>query len=91
LIVRPLQSLGDDILLTFRTESAHEIDDKAYHQNQANPAAAEGGTSKVKAATAEHEKQNKYQEQWIHSLKITHRRHGSYGVFTPYRPREIAV
>jgi hypothetical protein len=42
-----------DILLTFRAESAHEKDDKAYQQNQANPAAADGRTSKVKPAAAE--------------------------------------
>ena len=85
--MRPLQGLVDDILLIFRAESAHEIDDKAYQQNQANPAATDGGTSKVKAATAEQEKQNKYQEQWIHGSKIAHRRHDFYGVFTPYRLR----
>ena len=33
LIVRPLRGLVDDILLVFCAESAHEIDDKAYHQN----------------------------------------------------------
>src|ERR1022692_4456849 len=85
----PFRARKGDILLRFRAaESAHEIDDKAYQQNQANPAAADGGTSKVKAATAEQEKQNKYQEQWIHGSKITHRRYGSYGVFTPYRLHE---
>jgi hypothetical protein len=46
------------ILWAFRAESAHEIDDKAYRQNQANPAAADDGTAKVKPAAAEQEKQN---------------------------------
>jgi hypothetical protein len=42
-------------------ESAHHIDDKAYHQNQAKPAAADGRTSKVKPAATEQEKQNNYE------------------------------
>ncbi|MGD0207997.1 MAG: hypothetical protein ABSC89_10365 [Verrucomicrobiota bacterium] len=46
------------ILWAFRAESAHEIDNKAYRQKQANPAAADDGTSKVKPAAAEQEKQN---------------------------------
>jgi hypothetical protein len=41
-----------------RPESAQEIDDKAYRQNQAKPAAADDGTTKVKPAAAEQEKQN---------------------------------
>ena len=49
---------GRAILWAFRAESAHEIDDKAYRQKQANPAAADDGTSKVKPAAAEQEKQN---------------------------------
>ena len=44
------------------TESAHKIYYKAYHQNQAEAAAADGGPSKVKTASAEHEKQNKDKE-----------------------------
>jgi hypothetical protein len=46
------------ILWAFRAESAHEIDDKAYRQNQAKPAAADDGTAKVKPAAAEQEKKN---------------------------------
>jgi hypothetical protein len=46
------------ILCTFRAESAHEIDDKAYRQNQAKPAAADDRTAKVKPAAAEQEKKN---------------------------------
>jgi DNA-binding transcriptional regulator of glucitol operon len=42
-------------------ESAHEIDDKAYQQNQADPAAANDGTTKVKPAAAEQEKQNHHE------------------------------
>ena len=41
-----------------RAECAHEIEDKTYQQNQAKPAAADDGTSKVKPAAAEQEKQN---------------------------------
>jgi hypothetical protein len=48
------------ILLAFRAESAREIDDKAYQQNQANPAAADSRTSKIKPAAAEQKKKNKY-------------------------------
>jgi hypothetical protein len=47
--------------LAFRTaESACQIDDKAYQQNQAKPAAADGRTAKVKPAAPEQEKKNKY-------------------------------
>ena len=45
-------------LWAFRAESAQEIHDRAYRQNQAKPAAADDGTAKVKPAAAEHEKQN---------------------------------
>ena len=42
------------VLSVSRTaESAREIDDKAYQQNQAKPAAADGVTTKVKSAAAE--------------------------------------
>lgn len=59
LIVQPLRDMVGNILLGSRAESAHEIDDKAYHQNQANPAAADDRTSKVKPAAAEQKKKNK--------------------------------
>jgi hypothetical protein len=49
------------ILWTSRAESAHEIDNKAYQQNQAKPAAADDGTAKVKPAAAEQEKQNNHE------------------------------
>jgi hypothetical protein len=46
-------------LSAFRAaESAHEKDDKAYHKNQAKPAATDDGATKVKPAAAEQEKQN---------------------------------
>jgi hypothetical protein len=48
-------------LWAFRAESAQQINDKAYHQNQAKPAAADDGTAKVKPAAAEQEKKNKYE------------------------------
>ena len=48
-------------LWAFRAESAQEIDDKAYRQNQAKPAAADDGTSKIKPAAAEQEKQDNYE------------------------------
>ena len=38
-----------------RAESAQEINDQAYRQNQANPAAANDGAAKVKSAAAEQE------------------------------------
>jgi hypothetical protein len=43
-----------------RTECAQEIGNQAYRQDQANPAAADDGTAKVKPAAAEQEKQNNY-------------------------------
>jgi hypothetical protein len=49
--------------LVFRAESTHEIDDKAYHQNQANPTAADDRTSKVKSAAAEEKQKNKQNDQ----------------------------
>jgi hypothetical protein len=45
-----------------RAPSAHEIDDKANQQNQAKPASTDGGPSKVKTATAEQKKKNKYKD-----------------------------
>jgi hypothetical protein len=45
-------------LWAFRSESTQEIHNKAYRQNQAEPAAANDGTAKVKPAAAEQEKQN---------------------------------
>jgi hypothetical protein len=41
-------------------ESAREKDDKAYQQKQANPAAADDRTAKVKPAAAEQEKKNNH-------------------------------
>jgi len=43
-------------LCVFRTECAQEIGNQAYRQDQANPAAADDGTAKVKPAAAEQEK-----------------------------------
>jgi hypothetical protein len=42
-------------------ESAHEKDDKAYQQNQAKPSAADHGTTKIKPAASEQEKQNNHE------------------------------
>jgi hypothetical protein len=49
------------ILWASRAESAQEIDDKANHQNQSNPSAADDGTTKVKPAAAEQEKKNNHE------------------------------
>jgi len=46
------------MLLGSRTKSAHQKDDKADQQNQAEPAAADDRTSKVKTAAAEQNKQD---------------------------------
>ena len=59
--MRPLQGLVDDILLTFRAESAQEIDDQAYRQNQAKSSSANDGTAKVKPAATEQEEQNQHE------------------------------
>jgi len=48
-------------LWAFRAESAHEINDQADRQNQAETAAADDGTTKVKSAAAEQEKKNEYE------------------------------
>ena len=42
---------------TFGAESAHDIDDEAYHQQQSDTAAANGRTAKVKATAAEQKEQ----------------------------------
>jgi hypothetical protein len=56
----PFRARKGDILLRFRAaESAHEIDDKAYHQNQTNPAAADRRAPKVKPAPTAQQKKNK--------------------------------
>jgi hypothetical protein len=47
-------------LWAFRAESAQEINNQAYRENQAKPAAADDRTAKVKPAAAEQEKTNKY-------------------------------
>ena len=47
---------GRAILWAFRAESAHEIGNQAYRQDQAKPAAANNGAAKVKSAAAEQEK-----------------------------------
>ena len=58
----PLKFARLEILSAFRgAESAHEKDDKAYQQNQAKPAAADDGATKVKPAAAEQEKQNHHE------------------------------
>ena len=59
LLAQPLPGIAGDILLAFRAESAHEIDDEGDQQNQANTTAADERTAKVKPATAEQEKKNK--------------------------------
>jgi hypothetical protein len=45
-------------LSVFCAESAEAIDDQAYQQNQAKPAATDDGTAKIKTAATEQEKQN---------------------------------
>jgi hypothetical protein len=44
-----------------RAETAHDKDDQANQQNQAKPAAADDGTTKVKPATTKQEKKNKHE------------------------------
>lgn len=51
-----------DMLSALRAESAHEIDNKGYHQNKANPAAADNRATKVKPAAAEQKNENKQNE-----------------------------
>jgi hypothetical protein len=47
--------------LASRAQSAQAIDDKAYHQDQANPSATDDRPAKVKPAATEHKKKNKYE------------------------------
>jgi hypothetical protein len=48
--------------LRFPAKSAREINNEADEQNQAQPAAAENRTPKVKSAAAEQEQQNEYDQ-----------------------------
>jgi hypothetical protein len=42
----------------FRAESAHQKDNQANQQNQAEPAAADGRSANIKTTAAEQEKKN---------------------------------
>lgn len=47
------------IRLVFRPPAAHEKNDEADQQNQANTAATDGGAADIKTAAAEQEEKNK--------------------------------
>jgi hypothetical protein len=51
----------DDRLAFRAAKSAHAIDDQADQENQAKPAAANDGSTKVKSAAAEQEKQDNHE------------------------------
>ena len=59
--VKSADKKRNSALCAFRAESAQKIDDKAYRQNQAKPAAADDRTAKVKPAAAEQEKKNNHE------------------------------
>jgi len=46
----------------FRAKPAHQKDDEAYQQNESDPASANGGAPKIKAAAAEQEKEHDHKE-----------------------------
>lgn len=50
-LTRPIPSIR------FRAESAHQKDDQADQQNEAEASSANGGPAKVKTAAAEQEKE----------------------------------
>jgi hypothetical protein len=50
----------DENALGSRPESAHAINDQGDHKEQANPAAADNGTSNIKSAATE--QQQKYEQ-----------------------------
>ena len=56
-----LRLIGNSRLATvgsaFPAKAPHHIDDKADHQNEAEPAAADGWSTKVKTAAAEQEQE----------------------------------
>jgi hypothetical protein len=56
----PADKKRNSALWVSRAESAQEIHDKAYRQNQAKPTATDDGTAKVKPATTEQQEKNKY-------------------------------
>jgi len=48
------------IRLVIRAESAHQIDDKTYQQNQTKSSPSDHGATEVKTASAKQKKKNKY-------------------------------
>ena len=63
-------------------KSAHQINDKANHQDQAKSSAAVGGAAEIKPAPTEQKKKNNDKEQWIHARTLTCKRDSLYGAFT---------
>jgi hypothetical protein len=68
--------------LGFRAKSAHQKDNQADQQNQAEPAAADGRSANIKTAAAEQEKKNNDKKEYIHDCKVSLRRGFHYGALT---------
>ena len=71
------------IWLVSRAQSAHEIDDNAYQQNETQPSSANGWTPKVETAATEQKKQDEYNQYKIHACRIALYCQWFHGVF-PY-------
>jgi hypothetical protein len=66
----------------FRVKPAHQKDNQADQQNQAEPAAADGRTANIKTAAAEQEKKNNDKKEYIHEYKVSFRLGFHYGALT---------
>jgi len=66
----PAFTLKNAIRIVSLAESAHQIDDDAYQQDQAQPSSANGGSAEVKTSPPENEKKNNYYQYKIHAHTI---------------------
>jgi hypothetical protein len=65
-------------------ETAHEKDDQADEQDQAQPAAADEGSTQIKTAAPEQQEQKHHKYQHIHDGRVMPAPSGCHGVFPPW-------
>ena len=78
---------GRGCRLVPRAPAAHEKDDEADQQHEAEAAAAISRPTDIKAAAAEHEDENNDEQEWVHAEKLTGRGRRSYGALPAERGR----
>jgi hypothetical protein len=54
-------------------ESAHQIDDEHYQENQTNAATTDGWTANIKSAAAEQKKDQDNKKQCVHYFQTANR------------------